>query len=104
VAEIHTLRPKNPTTANNIIQIKNKNHICFFLIFHFNNIKNKNIKPQYNKNNHHHQNDITPSCIASNPGNANFTIKLNANNDQTNNKLVQNNFREIFLCCLAKIC
>ena len=26
--------------------------------------------------------------------------KLNASKDQTNKKLVQNNFREIFFCCL----
>lgn len=104
VADIHTFSPKNQTTANNIIRTKNKNRICFFFQFQFISIKNKNIKPQYNKNSRHRLRDIAQSCMASKSGNIAFIIKLNANKDQTNKKLVQNNFREIFLCCFAKIC
>ena len=49
-------------------------------------------------------NDKIQSCMASNPGKIALMIKLKANKDQTKKKLVQNNFREIFLSCLAKIC
>ena len=62
------------------------------------------INPQYNKNNHHHHRDMAQSCIADNPGNNALIIKLNISNDHTNKKLVQNNFRENFFCCLEKIC
>jgi pyoverdine/dityrosine biosynthesis protein Dit1 len=55
VAEIHTVMPKIPTTANNTIRTKNKNRICSFFQFLLNNIKNTNINPQYNKNKDHHQ-------------------------------------------------
>jgi hypothetical protein len=104
VAEIHVFNPKNPTTANNIIRIKNRNRICLFFQFQFSNIRNKKINQQYNKNNHRQLRDNASFCIASISGKIALTIKLNANNDQTNKKLVHNNFREIFLCCLEKIC
>ena len=101
---IHTFKPKNPTITNNIIQIMNRNRISFFLQFHFKSIKNKNIKPQYNKKNRHQLSDIAPSCTASTHGKIFLRIKLKANKDQTNKKLVQNKFREIILCDFAKIC
>ena len=43
-------------------------------------------------------------CIASILGAIALIMKLNANKDPTNKKLVKSNFREIFLSCLAKIC
>ena len=104
MAEIHIFSQKNPTTANNSNQVKNKNQICFFSQFQFSKIKNKNIIPQYNKKYTYRLSDIVPFWITSIHGKTDLTIKLNMNNDHTNTKLVQNNFREIFLCCLIKIC
>ena len=104
MAEIHTFNPKNQTIANNNIHVKNKNRICFLFRFQLNKIKNKKINPQYNKNDHHRLSDIVPFWMASIHGKIDLIIKLNTNKDHTNTKLVQNNFRDIFLCCLAKIC
>jgi hypothetical protein len=42
--------------------------------------------------------------MAPNQGKIAFMMKLNVNSDHTNKKLVQNNFREIFLCDFEKIC
>ena len=63
-----------------------------------------NIKPQYNKNKLRRFREICSFWIAIIFGEMALIIKLNANKDPTNKKLVQNNFREIFLCCLEKIC